>query len=71
MDLGHGGHLIDMLYGIGGRYSEAFYNIGITTVEQLASITDIEGLDELIGIPGRVLRRIRQQALSYLRREIY
>ena len=46
IDPGRRGHLIDVLYGVGGRYSEAFYNIGITTVEQLASITDTEGLEE-------------------------
>ena len=61
---------IESIYGIGKRYSEALRSIGVETVGEVARITDIDEFEELLGIPIKVLRRIRLRALSYASGEV-
>jgi hypothetical protein len=51
-------------------YSEALRGIGLETVRDLASITDIDGSEELPGIPAKVLHIIRLRVISYASGEI-
>lgn len=61
---------IESIYGVGHRYSEALRGIGVETVGELAKIQDIEELEEPLGIPAKVLRRIRLRALSIISGEV-
>lgn len=51
-------------------YSEALRGIGLETVRDLASITDIDDSEELPGIPAKVLHIIRLRVISYASGEI-
>jgi hypothetical protein len=61
---------IESIYGIGKRYSEALRGIGVETVGEVDRIRDIDELEELLGIPAKVLHRIRLRALSYAGGEV-
>jgi predicted RecB family nuclease len=63
-------HPIENIYGIGQHYSERLRDAGITTIGDIAKITDIEEFEELLMIPGKTLRKIRLRALSRLSGEI-
>jgi hypothetical protein len=61
---------VESIYGIGKRYSEALRGIGVETVGEVARITDLDEFDDLLGIPAKVLHRIRLRALSYASGEV-
>jgi len=61
---------IEIIYGVGRKYSEALKGIGVETVGDIARIQDIEDLEEPLGVPAATLRKIRLRALSYISGEI-
>lgn len=63
-------HPIESIYGVGKRYSDALRGIGVETVGDIARISEVDELEELLGMPAKVLGRIRLRALSYVSGEV-
>jgi predicted RecB family nuclease len=63
-------HPVESIYGVGQRYSERLRDAGIYTIGDVAKIRDIEEFEDLLGISGKTLSKIRLRALSYVSGEV-
>jgi len=62
---------IERIYGVGARYAEAFKKQGIETVGDIAAIQKIDQYEEPLGIPAKILQRIRLRAKSIISGQTY
>jgi predicted RecB family nuclease len=62
---------IEKIYGVGARYAESFKRQGIETIGDIAAIQQIDQYEEPLGIPSKVLHKIRLRAQSYINGQVY